>query len=84
MSSYHTGLTLFEANDMEMKVGRHPRTNLQTFTWILEGKGLHQDSLGNKQVIRKNQVNLMTAGTGAERCISHTEQGVFSHTDDVW
>lgn len=74
----HAGPTTLEKNDAGMQVGRHPHTNLQTFTWMLEGELLHQDSLGNKQVIRKNQVNLMTAGTGAEQGISHTEQSVFT------
>ncbi len=43
------------------------RTNLQTFTWMLEGEVWHQDSLGNRQLLRPKQVNLMTAGTGNQR-----------------
>lgn len=74
----HAGPATFDDKDTGMQVGRHPPTNLQTFTWMLEGELLHQDSLGNKQVIRKNQVNLMTAGTGATNGISHTEQSVFN------
>ncbi len=41
---------------------------------MLEGEVWHQDSLGNRQLIRPKQVNLMTAGTGNQRGISHTEQ----------
>ena len=41
---------------------------------MLEGEVLHQDSLGNRQTIRPKQVNLMTAGTGDNHGISHTEQ----------
>ncbi len=52
-----------------MQVGLHPHTNLQTFTWMLEGEVWHQDSLGNRQLIRPKQVNLMTAGTGNQRGI---------------
>lgn len=63
-----------------MQVGRHPHTNLQTFSWMLNGEVLHKDSLGNKQVITKNQVNVMTAGTGLTQGISHTEQSVFPDT----
>lgn len=63
-----------------MQVGRHPHTNLQTFSWMLNGEVLHKDSLGNEQVITKNQVNVMTAGTGLNQGISHTEQSVFPDT----
>lgn len=70
----HAGPSVFEENNPGMQVGAHPHTNLQTFTWMLEGEVWHQDSLGYRQLIRPGQVNLMTAGTGDERGISHTEQ----------
>lgn len=57
-----------------LQVGLHPHINLQTFTWMLQGEVWHQDSLGNRQLIRPKQVNLMTAGTGNQAGISHTEQ----------
>lgn len=63
------------ANDSDgLQVGLHPHINLQTFTWMLQGEVWHQDSLGNRQLIRPKQVNLMTAGTGNHTGISHTEQ----------
>lgn len=52
-----------------LDVGPHPHIGLQTFTWMIEGTMLHDDSVGSKQLIRPKQVNLMTAGYG----ISHTE-----------
>lgn len=56
--------------DKRMKVGPHPHTGLQTFSWMIEGEILHRDSLGSAQVLRPGQVNLMTAGRG----ISHSEE----------
>ncbi|HEY0972904.1 MAG TPA: pirin family protein [Solimonas sp.] len=53
-----------------LRVGPHPHTGLQTFTWPIAGEILHRDSLGYQQVIRPGQVNLMTAGRG----ISHSEE----------
>jgi hypothetical protein len=53
-----------------LRVGPHPHTSLQTFTWPLAGEILHRDSLGFEQIIRPGQVNLMTAGRG----ISHSEE----------
>lgn len=53
-----------------VRVGPHPHTGLQTFSWMMDGEILHRDSLGYKQVLRKGEVNLMTAG----RAISHSEE----------
>ncbi|UOO80838.1 pirin family protein [Uruburuella testudinis] len=66
----HAGPSIFAEGEPGLQVGSHPHTHLQTFTWMLAGEVLHQDSLGNKILIRSKQVNLMTAGTG----ICHTEQ----------
>ena len=67
-----------------MHVGAHPHTCLQTFTWMIEGDVLHRDSLGNEQLIRPGEVNLMTAGRG----ISHTEDSTDAtdrlHAAQLW
>ena len=67
-----------------MHVGAHPHIGLQTFTWMIEGEVVHRDSLGNEQVIRPGQVNLMTAGRG----IAHTEDsaldGARMHAAQLW
>ena len=67
-----------------MHVGPHPHIGLQTFTWMIEGEVVHRDSLGNEQVIRPGQVNLMTSGRG----ISHTEDsaqdGAAMHAAQLW
>ena len=67
----HAGPVAFEPGH-GMNVGAHPHTALQTFSWLIEGEVLHRDSLGNAQVIRPGQVNLMTAGRG----IVHTEESL--------
>lgn len=64
----HAGPVSFPQGD-GLDVGPHPHIGLQTFTWMIEGTMLHNDSLGTEQLIRPKQVNLMTAGYG----ISHTE-----------
>ena len=53
-----------------LRVGPHPHTGLQTFTWPMAGEIFHRDSLGSEQLIRPGAVNLMTAGRG----ISHSEE----------
>lgn len=80
----HAGPTVFSVEAGGMRVGPHPHTCLQTFTWMLAGEVLHQDSLGHHQVIRPGQLNLMTAGRG----IAHTEESVASsgtiHAAQLW
>lgn len=64
----HAGPVTFPKGD-GLDVGPHPHIGLQTFTWMIEGTMLHQDSVGSELLIKPKQVNLMTAGYG----ISHTE-----------
>ena len=79
----HAGPVDFPAGK-GMHVGAHPHIGLQTFTWLIEGEVLHRDSLGNEQIIRPGQVNLMTAGRG----IVHTEDSLHDgrrlHAAQLW
>lgn len=79
----HAGPVNFAAGE-GLDVGPHPHIGLQTFTWMIEGTVNHDDSLGNQQLIRPKQVNLMTAGRG----ISHTEVAPDTetkmHTAQLW
>ncbi len=42
----------------------HPHRGIETITYMLEGSAEHGDSLGNSGVIRKGEVQWMTAGSG--------------------
>lgn len=53
-----------------LNVRPHPHIGLSTLSYLLEGKVLHHDSLGNKQILSPGDVNWMTAGKG----ISHSEK----------
>ncbi|MFC7340413.1 pirin family protein [Saccharopolyspora griseoalba] len=64
------------AGQAGMQVPPHPHTGLQTVSWLLEGEVLHRDSLGNAQLIRPGELNLMTAGNG----ISHSEESPSDHS----
>lgn len=79
----HAGPALFEPLG-GLRVGPHPHIGLQTFTWMIEGQVLHRDSLGNEQVVRPGEVNLMTAGRG----IVHTEESLPEerrlHAAQLW
>lgn len=62
----------FGPTDERMTVLPHPHIGLQTVTWPIAGDVEHRDSLGNVQVLRPAELNLMTAGDG----ISHSEFSV--------
>lgn len=52
-----------------MGFGTHPHDNMEIISIPLEGDLEHQDSMGNKTVIRHGDVQVMSAGTG----IQHSE-----------
>ena len=50
--------------------GRHPHDNMEIISIPLEGDLEHQDSIGNKAIIKSGDVQVMSAGTG----VFHNEQ----------
>lgn len=46
--------------------GRHPHANFEIISIPLSGALEHRDSMGNKQIIRKGEIQVMSAGTGVE------------------
>lgn len=61
-----------------MGFGRHPHDNMEIISIPLEGALEHQDSMGNTHTIKKNDVQVMSAGTG----IFHSEKNK-SNNDQV-
>lgn len=57
-----------------MGFGTHPHDNMEIITIVLEGELEHRDSMGNGSVIRPDEVQVMSAGTG----IQHSE---FNHSE---
>lgn len=53
-----------------MGFGRHPHDNMEIISIPLSGDLEHQDSLGNRAVIRQHDVQVMSAGTG----VAHSEK----------
>lgn len=48
---------------------KHPHDNMEIISIPLEGQLVHKDSMGNEQVIREGEIQVMSAGTG----IFHSE-----------
>lgn len=61
----------------------HPHHDMEIITIMLEGELTHQDSMGNKYVLKKNEVQVMSAGTG----ILHSEKNEtnnWAHLFQIW
>lgn len=57
--------------------GTHPHNNMEIITIPLTGALQHKDSMGNTAIIRKGEVQIMSAGTG----IQHSEMNPNSDQD---
>ena len=65
-------LDRFGPAEVRMRVEPHPHIGLQTVTWPLVGEIRHRDTIDSDVVLRRGQLNLMTAGRG----IAHSEYSV--------
>ncbi|MCX8079636.1 MAG: pirin family protein [Bacteroidia bacterium] len=68
----------------ETGFGMHPHKNMEIITLILDGELEHTDSMGNKGVLRKNEVQVMSAGSGILHSEMNNHKNLPCHLLQIW
>ncbi|MGB6035361.1 MAG: pirin family protein [Cryomorphaceae bacterium] len=64
--------------------GTHPHENMEIISIPLEGDLEHKDSMGTSGIIRKNDVQLMSAGTGVYHSEKNKNNDQFVNFLQLW
>lgn len=64
--------------------GMHPHKDMEIVTYILAGELTHQDSMGHREVIRPNEVQRMSAGTGVLHSEFNRHDTATCHLLQIW
>lgn len=64
--------------------GKHGHRDMEIVTYVISGTLEHQDSLGNRGVIRAGEIQRMTAGTGIEHAETNPDAMAGCHLLQIW
>jgi len=62
---------------------KHPHADMEIITYVLEGELQHEDSMGNRAVIKPGEVQVMHAGTGVHHSEKNPSQDP-THLLQIW
>jgi len=62
----------------------HPHRDMEIITYILDGELTHKDSMGNGSVIRRGEVQRMSAGTGVMHSEANKSASAPVHLFQIW
>ncbi len=64
--------------------GTHPHRDMEIVTYMLDGKLKHEDNMGNGSVIRRGELQRMTAGTGVLHSEFNPSASEEAHLLQIW
>ncbi|MEH6577708.1 MAG: pirin family protein [Amphritea sp.] len=79
-------LRVVNEDKVQPSAGLDPNTHqdIEIISYIIDGKALHKDSLGNQKILEARSIQLLSAGTGVEFSEQNPSVDKALHLMQIW